>query len=58
MSDDKIRITWAFPDGPYVLSEQAIRYPAPGSKFQGAECMCAGVLRRATVEDLAEWRNG
>jgi hypothetical protein len=45
-----IRLAW-FPDGPYVLTDQTERL----SK-DGYQCMCSGIVRRATEEDIRTWQ--
>jgi hypothetical protein len=45
-----IRLAW-LPDGPYVLTD-----PTERLSKDGYQCMCSGIVRRATEEDLAMWR--
>lgn len=44
------------PDGLYVVTAPIPRLHLPSSKHEGMQCMCCGIVRRATPEDINQWR--
>lgn len=44
-------------DVPHIVTDTTERMQLPNSKRPGWQCLCSGVMRRATAEEVEAWRN-